>query len=159
MKILKVLALIVVVIGAVLIVVAPVGPLPGFFIGGSATATPAEWPDTSSTHEIKLRVAGGLPRVVIIWVVEHDDELYVVGAPDSGWVSMIGDGGPVEMRLNDNTYALEASLVNDDWESVLQAYVDKYRPDYPEIVAGFPTLEEAPGQFAVFRLNRVAPTG
>ena len=97
---------------------------------------------------------GSPPRVVIIWVVEHGGELYVVGAPDSGWVSMIGSGSPVEMRLGDNTYALNAAPVNTGWEEVVTAYVDKYRPDYPDIVAGFPSPEEAAGQVAVFRLER-----
>ena len=154
MRILKPIMVITAVILVVLVVVAPVGPLPGFFLGGTAAPVPQQWPDTSATHEIKLRVPGTLPRVVIIWVIEHGDELYVVGAPDSGWVSMIGSGSPVEMRLGDNTYALNAAPVNTGWEEVVTAYVDKYRPDYPDIVAGLPSPEEAAGQVAVFRLER-----
>jgi hypothetical protein len=154
MKILKVLVLILVALGVVLAVAAPIGPMPGFFIGGSPTESPATWQDTSATHEILLRVPGMPPRVVIIWVVEHDGELYVVGGSDGGWVGMIGERSPVEIRLDENTYALQASLVADGWEPILQAYVDKYRPDYPEIVAGFPSIEEAQGQIAVFRLTR-----
>ena len=154
MRILKIIIVIAAIVGIVLMFAAPVGPLPGFFIGGTATEVPEQWPDTSATHEIRLRVPGSPPRVVIIWVVEHDGELYVVGAPGSGWVSMIGSGSPVEMRLGDNTYALYAAPVSSGWEAVVTAYVDKYRPDYPDIVAGFPTPEEAAGQVAVFRLDR-----
>jgi len=154
MKIIRLLAIVAVIALAVFVVAGPIGPVPGFFIGGEPAKAPAQWPDTSKTHEIRLRVPGTLPRVVNIWVVDHGGDLYVVGATDSGWVSMLGAGGPVEMRLGDQTYALDAAAVTDGWEPVLEAYVDKYRPDYPDIVAGFPTLEEAKGQVAVYRLDR-----
>ena len=39
-------------------------------------------------------------------------------------------------------------------EPILQSYVAKYQPDYPDIVAGFPSIEGAAGQFGVFRLDR-----
>ena len=154
MKALKIGLLAILVILAVVIVAAPIGPLPGFFIGGTPTEAPGRWPDTSAVHDIRLKVPGTLPRVVIIWVVQHADELHVVGARDSGWVEMIGPGSPVEMRLGDATYALTATPLTEGWEPVLNAYVDKYRPDYPDIVAGFPSVEEAEGQVAVFRLAR-----
>lgn len=154
MKILKIVIAVAAVVAIVLALIAPLGPVPGFFIGGNPTPAPAQWPDTSSTDEIKLLVPGTLPRVVIIWVIEHAGDLYVVGARGSGWVDMIGDGSPVEMRLGDSTYALNAAPVPSGWEPVLTAYVDKYRPNYPEIVAGFPSPEDAAGQVAVFRLER-----
>ncbi len=154
MKILKIILMVVVVALVVVALIAPIGPLPGFFIGGTATAAPNTWPDTSDTDEIILKVNGTLPRAVIIWVVDHQGELYVVGSKESGWVSMLGDGAPVEMRLEDKTYGLNAVAVVDDWQSVLGAYVDKYRADYPEIINGFPPIEEAAGQIGVFRLER-----
>lgn len=145
-----------VVLGLLLVValVAPIGPVPGFFIGGKDAAAPAQWPDTSSVHEIKLKVPGTPPRVVIIWVVDHEGELHVVGGKESGWVQMIGEGGPVAMRLGDDTYALNATPVEEGWQSVLEAYVGKYEADYPDIIEGFPTLEESEGLVAVFRLDR-----
>ena len=133
---------------------APLGPVPGFFIGGNAAKAPAQWGETSDIHQIMLKVPGTLPRVVTIWVVQHDGEMHVVGSKDSGWVSMIGEGAPVEMRLGDETYALQAAAVTEGWEPILEAYVAKYREDYPDIVEGFPTLEEAQTSVAVFRLNR-----
>jgi len=154
MKALKIV--IAVVLSALVVVafVAPVGPLPGFIVGGEPTPPPASWPDTSGVHEIRLKVPGTLPRVVTIWVVDHEGELHVVGSRDSGWVSMIGQGAPVEMRLDDRTYALNAVPVTEGWQSVLEAYVAKYEPDYPEIVAGFPPVAEASERIAVFRLSR-----
>lgn len=86
---------------------APVGPLPGFFIGGEPTAVPEHWPDTSNVDEIQLKVPGTLPRVVTMWVVDYEGDLHVVGSRESGWVRMIGQGAPVEMRLGDRTYAVE----------------------------------------------------
>jgi hypothetical protein len=154
MRILKIIALLVVVAAIGVAIVAPIGPLPGFFIGGEPTPAPASWPDTSRTHEIRLKVPGTLPRVVTIWVIDHEGELYVVGSRESGWVKMIGQGAPVEMRLDDRTYALNAVAVTEGWQAVLEAYVAKYEADYPEIVAGFPKVDEARDQVAVFRLSR-----
>jgi hypothetical protein len=139
----------------VVALVAPIGPIPGFFIGGTLTDAPEQWGDPSNVHEISLRVPGTLPRVVTIWVVEHADELYVVGSKDSGWVTMIGAGSPVEMRLGDNTYALNASAMAEGWQQVLQAYVAKYQADYPDIVADFPSIDEAEELVTVFRLDRM----
>ena len=79
--------------------VAPIGPMPGLFIGGTSTKVPEQWGDTSNVDEIMLRVPGSLPRVVIIWVIEHGGELHVVGSRDSGWVKMIGAASPVEVRV------------------------------------------------------------
>ena len=147
------------VIGIVLLiglVITPIGPLPGFFIGGKMTEFPAQWPQTRDVDEIRLRVPGFLPRVVIIWVIDSAGELYVVGSRDSGWVRILGEGAPVEMRLGESTYPLRAVAVREGWEAVLTAYVDKYRQDYPEIIAGFPSIEEARSQVSVFRLERNA---
>jgi hypothetical protein len=41
---------------------------------------------------------------------------------------------------------------------VIAAYKDKYRPDYPDIVAGFPSVEEGRDEFGVFRLTPRAGT-
>lgn len=155
MKILKILAVLVGVALVVIIVAAPVGPMPGVFIGGTETPVPQTWPDTGSVDEIRLQVGEGLiPRVVIIWVIQVDGILHVVGAKDSGWTSMIGNGGPVRMRMGDETFNLRADPVTSDWQPILEAYVNKYRPDYPDIVAGFPAVEEAAETIAVFRLTR-----
>lgn len=138
---------------ATLVFVTPIGPMPGFFIGGQPTPVPKAWPDTSKVDEILLKVPGILPRVVIIWVVQVDSALYVVGSRSSGWVQRIADGANVEMRLSGNTYALAAVPIRQELERVVNAYKNKYRADYPDIVAGFPTLEEAGDQFGVFRLD------
>ena len=138
---------------ATLVFVTPIGPMPGFFIGGQPTPVPKAWPDTSKVDEILLKVPGILPRVVIIWVVQVDSAPYVVGSRSSGWVQRIADGANVEMRLSGNTYALAAVPIRQDLERVVNAYKNKYRANYPDIVAGFPTLEEAGDQFGVFRLD------
>ena len=140
-------------IALVLIFAAPVGPLPGFFIGGKATPIPEIWSDTSKLDEILLKVPGALPRVVIIWVVQVEGQLYVVGSGESGWVQRIGQGAPVEMRLRDRRYLLTATPVSSGLESIITTYKDKYRPNYPDIVAGFPSLEGSDGAYGVFRLD------
>lgn len=154
MKILRITSIALLALLVVAALLAPIGPVPGFFIGGTPASAPERWPDTSDVHEIRLKVPGTLPRVVIVWVIEHEGELHVVGSSDSGWVEGIGQGGPVEMRLGDNTYSLHASPVSEGWQPILEAYVAKYEPDYPDIVGSFPTLEEAEGTISVFRLER-----
>ena len=137
---------------AILVFFTPIGPLPGFFIGGQPTPVPQTWPNTAKVDEILLKVPGILPRVVVIWVVQVDGALYVVGNSASGWVKRLGDGAAVEMRLSGNTYAINATPVTQDLERLLNAYKDKYRPNYPDIVAGLPALTESGDQFGVFRL-------
>ena len=154
MKVLKIILASIPVLLLVLVLVAPIGPLPGLFIGGTSAKSPEKWGDTSNTDEIMLRVPGTVPRVVIIWVVEHGGELHVVGSRESGWVAMIGAESSVEMRLGDNTYALQATVVTEGWQPILEAYVAKYQADYPDIVAGFPSVDEAKDLVTVFRLNR-----
>lgn len=154
MKAVQIVLAVLVLAGAVLIVILPIGPVPGFFIGGTPAEAPAEWEDTSGIHEIRLKVGGAIPRVVIIWLIKYDQEIHIVGARESGWVKMIGDGSPVEMRLGDNTYSLNAEPAIDDILQVLTAYGDKYRPDYPDIVASFGEPEDFVGGTRVFKLNR-----
>jgi hypothetical protein len=153
-KILKIIVPTLIFIMILVALLAPIGPLPGFIIGGAATDAPADWGDTSKTDEIKLEVQGGIPRVVTVWVVQVDGELHVVGSKESGWVEKLANGGAVRMRMGANTYSLNASLLADDWEPVLVAYVGKYQPNYPDIVDGFPPMEEAAATTAVFRLSR-----
>jgi hypothetical protein len=91
--------------------------------------------------------------VVIIWVVQVDGDLHVVGAKDSGWTSAIGNSGPVRMRMGDKTYDMQATLVTRKWQPILEAYVEKYQADHPDIVEGFPPIEEAEGTISVSRLT------
>ena len=155
MKILKIVVPILVVLIALFVWLTPIGPVSGFFIGGSQSEAPDTWGDTSSIHEIRLKVnSGSLPRVVIIWVVQVDNQLYIVGSRESGWVSMLAQGGPVLMRLGDKTYSLIANPVTMNWQSIFNTYKDKYRPDYPDIVNGMSESEESAETPAVYRLTR-----
>jgi hypothetical protein len=154
MKAIKIVTPVLVLLLALFAWLAPIGPLPGIVIGGDASDVPDTWGDTSSTHEIRLKVTGSsLPRVVTIWVIQVDGHLYIVGSKTSGWVSMLGQGGPVEMRMGDETYALNASIITTNWQPILTAYQDKYRPDYPDIVNGLPGIDQAAGTISVFRLT------
>ena len=139
-KMAKTVATALLLIASLLITLAPIGPLPGFFIGGTPTAAPADWGDTSDLLEVRLRVDGSIPRVVIIWVVQLDSELYVMGSKDSGWVSMLGDGGQVELRIESATYTLMAQRLSEGQLPVIEAYQEKYREDYPEIVTEWDRL-------------------
>ena len=154
MKILKIGFSLILVGLVALVVRLPIATTPGFFIGGSASAAPTNWGNTSSIHEIKLRVPGIIPRVVIIWFVEIDNDLYTVGETNSGWVSMLSEGGPVQLRLQDSTYPLQARLVNSSKDEILMAWQGKYQKDYPNFFSssqskGF--LEDS----SIYRLSRM----
>ena len=132
----------------------PIATTPGFLIGGTASSVPAIWPDTSSTHEIRLRVKGTIPRVVIIWFVSINNELYIVGETDSGWVSMLENGDIVQMRLQDSTYSLQANIVTSGEEEILQEWLVKYEADYPEFV-NTSASEEFLEYSSIYRLSRI----
>jgi hypothetical protein len=154
MKILKIGSLILLFALVVAAVAAPVGPMPGLLIGGSASEVPASWGDTRSIHEIQLQIGEGpIGRTVIIWTVQIDGDLYITGQKDSGWTRGIGSGGPVRLQLEGNLYELTATPVTVGQADVLAAWLDKYSPDYPELVEGFPSPEEAIRTSAVFRLT------
>jgi len=152
-KILKTLGPLCLFLLVAFVFVAPIGPLPGILIGGTPSEVPDSWGESSAIHEITLEVPGPLPRVVIIWFVQSEGDLYIVGSRGSGWVSMLGEGGPVRMRMEDNTYSLNATWLETGWELAMEAYVVKYRPDYPEIVDGFPSQKDAAESMSVFRLS------
>lgn len=153
MRLLKVVLLLTMAALLVVAMSAPIGPVPGFFIGGERVAAPASWPDTSNVDEIRLKAPGTLPRVVIIWVIDVAGELYVIGTKDSGWVQRLGDSSPAELRIGDSTYAVTANRVTEDMEQIWRAYVGKYEADYPDIIASFPPIEEAAQGASIFRLS------
>ncbi|MFT6432313.1 MAG: hypothetical protein ACJAVI_000348 [Candidatus Azotimanducaceae bacterium] len=153
-KAIKIGAIVLAIGVCIIIGLAPIGPMPGIFIGGTETSVPDNWENAADIGEIQLKVAGTIPRVVIIWVIDYNDDLYVVGSQKSGWVKMLGDGGDVQMRLEEKTYNLSAERITTAWEPVVTAYADKYRPEYPDIVNSFPPVEEADGIFGVFKLSK-----
>ena len=156
MKIARIAAAVAAVLALVVLIAAPIGPLPGVWIGGTETPAPATWEDTSGIDEIRLKVPGVIPRVVIIWVIDYEGELYVLGMNSSGWVNRIIDGAPVDVRIGDRTYAVRATPIQEIAETVYAAYLAKYEPNYPELVASFPSIEEGRDLATIFRLDRGA---
>lgn len=135
-------------------IAAPIGPLPGFRIGGSEAAAPSTWADTRLPDEVRLaNYSGALPHVVIIWVVEHDGDLHVIGDPASSWVEGTTAAPEVDLRIGGDVYAMRAERLQTGQVAVLQRYVERYQEDYPEIIASFPPMEEFAQGAAVFRLR------
>ncbi|MDD9889113.1 MAG: hypothetical protein OXU66_00550 [Gammaproteobacteria bacterium] len=154
MKALKIGVGVIVVTLVVLVFSLPITTTPGFFIFGNASVAPANWPDTSSILETKIRVPGIIPRVVIIWFVEVDNDMYIVGSRANGWTSMLGDGGPIHMRIEDLTYPLLAERVSAGTAEVLQAWEAKYTAGYPEFFNSS-AADEYLIESAVYRLMRL----
>jgi hypothetical protein len=129
----------------------PLGPVPGVLIRGVPTPPPAQWGDTANESEILLRVPGIIPRVVTIWFVQVDGEIYVATEKNSGWGKMLGEGGPVHMRLGDRTYSLTASLASNPFQ-IAQAYIAKYDRLAPGFITETP--EEAAANSSIYHLAK-----
>ena len=154
MKAVKWISAIVAVALAVAVVAAPIGPMPGILIGGTASEVPTSWGDTASILEIQLQIGEGpLGRTVTIWTVEKDGDLYVTGQQDSGWTRGIGAGGPVRVQMAGKLYELTATPVSEGQVDVLSAWQAKYASHYPDLMEQFPAPEEALGTAVVYRLT------
>ncbi len=153
----KWLTIIASIVGIALLVIAvagPIGPVAGVRIGGEPTAVPASWSSTPLPDEVLLKTSGSLlPWVVTIWIIGDADALYVFGAADSSWVKNALADPLVELRIHDRTYALKATPLNPPDPAIYQKYIDRYAPDYPDIVAGMPKADEVEGVGTVFRLG------
>lgn len=134
-------------------VAAPLGPMPGFRIGGTAADAPASWAGAELPDEVLFATYDGLPYVVTIWIVESNGGLYVVGDPASTWVEKATSSADVRVRINDATYDMRATRQPPGRVDVLQAYVDRYQADYPEIIDSFPPLDELAQGSALFELT------
>ncbi len=154
---LKIALALILIPGIVIAVAAPLGPLPGFRLGGSEAVAPERWSSVTLPDEVRLASYSGLlPHVVIIWVVEHDDSLFVVGDPSSSWVKGTTAAPDIDLRIGDAVYAMRANRLpagHPLMVDVLQAYIDRYKEDYPDIIAGFPPMEEFSQGGAVFELS------
>ena len=144
-------ALIVLVLGLALF--APIGPMPGVRLGGNHASPPDQWSSVSLPEEVRLATSGTLPYVVIIWVVESDNRLYVIGAPDSTWVERATQTSDVRLRIDDNAYDMRATRLEPGRQDVFQMYIDRYKGNYPDIIAGFPPLEQFAAGAALFELT------
>ena len=146
------ISLIVLMLGVAL--AAPIGRLPGVRLGGSLTNPPAEWSSVTLPEEVLLATSASLlPHVVIIWVVESDNRLYVIGAPDSIWVEGATQSPDVRLRMGDNAYDMRATRIQSGRQDIFQMYVDRYKEKYPEIIASFPPIEEFSQGGALFELS------
>ncbi|MDP6375914.1 MAG: DUF2255 family protein [Pseudomonadales bacterium] len=134
---------------------APIGPMPGIRLGGNSATAPARWSSATLPEEVHLATyAGTLPHVVIIWVVETDNRLYVIGAPDSTWVEGATRSPDVRLRIDENVYDMRATRIESSRQDVFQAAIDRYKDNYPEIIAGFPPIAEFSQGAALFELSR-----
>lgn len=133
---------------------APLGPMPGIRIGGTAAEPPSNWSGIVLPDEVRFATYdGALPYVVTIWIVEVGGELYVVGDPASTWVQRATRAPEVKVRIGDEVYDMLATRMPPSREDVLGAYVGRYQDDYPEIIDGFPPLEELAAGSALFALT------
>ena len=134
----------------------PIAYLPGTRLGGSERPTPDSWSGVEIPDEVFLRTEGSVfPRVVTIWAAKKDDVIYVVGAKDSGWVKRALVEPNVELRVDDDVYALRANPTTDDreLERVTDAFMTKYSEGMRELYGDNPpSPEERRASSVVFRL-------
>jgi hypothetical protein len=147
------IVLLVVVLGAA--IAAPIGPMPGFRIGGNDADAPEQWSSIDIPGEVRLASYSGLlPHVVIIWIVESDNRLYVIGDPASAWVEGATNAPDVRLRMGDNTYDMRATRLQPGPQEIFLKYINRYKDDYPEIIDSFPPPEEFATGAALFELTR-----
>ena len=145
------IALIVLLLGVAL--VAPIGDMPGIRLGGSPATAPAQWSSVDLPEEVLLSTSAGvLPHVVILWVVESDDRLYLIGDPASTWVEGATRSPDVRLRIGDNVYGMRAARITSGRQDIFQMYIDRYKDNYPEIIASFPPIEQFAQGGALFEL-------
>ena len=143
-------ALMVILLGVAL--AAPIGPMPGIRLGGSPATVPAQWSSVDLPEEVLLATSAGvLPHVVIIWVVESDDRLYLIGDPASTWVEGVTASPDVQLRIGDNVYDMQATRI-EGRQDLFQMYIDRYKDNYPDIIASFPPIEQFAQGGALFEL-------
>ncbi len=144
--------IIIVLIGIAL--AAPLGPMPGVRIGGAEASAPVSWAGAQLPEEVRLATyEGPFPYVVTIWIVESGGRLYVIGDPESTWVEKATRAPEAKLRIGDDLYDVLAVRQPPGRTDVFQAYIDRYRDGYPEIVAGFPPLSEFARGGALFELT------
>jgi hypothetical protein len=133
---------VVIVVIVIAAVMAPIGPMPGIRLGGTTASAPDQWSSVTLPEEVRLEASGGvLPYVVIIWVFESDNNLYVIGSPDSRWVALASENPDVRLRINDDVYAMKATRMPPGRVDLAQKYVDRYKDNYPQIVESFGPLD------------------
>ena len=59
----------------------------------------------------------------------------------------------MKVKLGDKRYSLQAIEMKDRGGEILSAYKAKYEADHPDIIAGFPAVEEMGKAMRVFRLQ------
>ena len=52
-----------------------------------------------------------------------------------------------------NTYDMHATRIESGRRDILQMYIDRYKDNYPEIIASLPPIEEFSQGAALFELN------
>lgn len=77
----------------------------------------------------------------------------VVGSKGNGWVQCAGHGTAVEMRLQGRRCSLNVTPVTAGLAAIIEAWTKEYRPDYPDLVAGLPFIEESQDASGVLRLD------
>ena len=131
----------------------PIGVVLGFLLIELNSKLPHR-EDTSSVNEVRLKAGDPIPRVVIIWIVQVNGELYVSGGKDSGWVSRLLKNADAQLRIGDSTYAVTAERQTQNLDELMSAWYDKYQPNYPEIVGQMRAASSNPRPYEVFRLAR-----
>lgn len=130
---------------------------PGQRLGGTEQPVPSDFDFVNRwEHDlVQLKVSGDLlPHVVTIWAVAMDDSVYLWTASQTGWNQRIEKRPDVWLRVGDDVYALNATLVEvpEQRQRVFEAFMAKYDKGIRKI---FGELEPAVEHFEIF--YRLAP--
>lgn len=135
----------------------PVGMIPGLRLGGAEVPTPDSWTNVEVPEEVLLRTEGAmLPRVHRIWAVKFEEDIFVSGGPEGGWVDRSLADPNVKLRMGDDVYALRADRIDDPaaQRRAMDTMIAKYRDALTELAGKDPDPEEMVAGYAHFRLSR-----
>lgn len=108
----------------------PFVTIPGGELSGADRPPPAAWDDVPDTIQLETRPVD--PYSINMWGVGIGGDLYVAtSGGGTAWTAFIEDDRNVRVRIDDDLYRLQATLVEeaDERSRVTLAYSDKYEVD------------------------------
>lgn len=98
-------------------------------LSGTVTQAPADWSEIAAPKVIRLETNPTDPYSVKLWIIGHEDKLYVhAGANRATWVEHIEVDPRVRVLIGDKLFELTAERVasQDEFDAFSELYKAKY---------------------------------
>lgn len=104
-------------------------PFPSGELQGNLTALPADWTELAAAKVIELETKPTEPYSVKLWIVGHQNRLYVhAGANRAQWVENMEADPEVRLLIGEQLFELAAARVTTqaEFDEFANAYEEKY---------------------------------